>query len=411
MKIKFLEENEVIIRGIAAKISQSPLEKSIDEIYDEVKRNENETKELINKIVEKYKHLIFLDFFNQAIIFDNISRLAAIYLWRNVNSLNEIFGCGIEASFRIVKPERFVFEDELFYEAKEIYNKAIEKGIKEQDARYLLPEATLTRLIFSSPIRYYQKLASAFKKIKLDEFQEIGNKIEEIVKQKDIPILDEKLPSEWRIYGYWKNEKDKIEIKIKDKDINSIYLYANISGSLAMFAQLVRQRLNLTIIQPFNKIVEDAEFVIPPSFDEELIYLYKNFAKKIHKKQKELMEIGDSNFVYYLLLGQKARGKLYGCGNSIIKISQVRACGSSQWEIRNSIGLPIFEKLKKYNIDNIGPLCYREGTCIEPTTFKTKKGYCKIFNEFNGLFGNLNSKDIINKLKEKYQTFKIYTKS
>lgn len=406
MKINFLEEKEEIIRGLAFKISQSPLERSIEEILEEIKDNSEEINKKINKIMEKYKHLIFLDFSNQAIIFDKISRAATLYFWRNINSLNEIYGCGIETSFRIVKPGEFIFDDDLFYEAKEIYEKAIQKGVKEQDARYILPLATLTRLIFSSPFRYYSKIAQVFKKIKINEFQEIGNKLEEIVKKKSLPLIEEKLPSEWKIYGEWKKEKDKFEIKIKNKDINSISLYANVSGSLAFFAQLVRQRLNLCEIQPFNTIVENAEFVIPSSFDEELIKLYKNFAKKINKKQRELMEIGDSNFIYYLLLGQKIYSKFYGYGNSIIKISQIRSCGAAQWEIRNNIGIPILEILEKYKINNIGPLCYREGVCIEPAIFKTKKAYCPIFNEFKGFFTSLTFKDLA-KLKEKYKIFKI----
>lgn len=407
MKISFFKDEPIILAALAAKISKSPLEKSVEETYEELRDDKKRATDFINKIIKKYNHLIFADFVGNAIAFEEISRLAAIYFWRNVNTFNEIFGAGIETSLRIVKPNKFLFEDPLFYEAKEIYDKAIEKGIKEEDARYVLPEATLTRILFFSPPRYLLKLAKTFD-VPLEEFQNIKRTIEKIVEENFNITLEEEVPTKWKFYKDEEkiNDKEKINLHMENNDINSLYLSGVISGSLAMYAQLVRQRQILCVIEPFEEIVERREFVLPASFDKEIEREYKNFAKKINEKQRELVRKKNFDFVYYLLLGQIAKAKIYGYSSGIIKLSRSRACGTAQWEIRNTIGIKLLEEMKNYDeISNeIGPKCYREKKCVEPKTFKKE---CKIFQEFKGQFNNLTLDETIEKLKVNYETFKL----
>jgi len=407
MEIKFFQDKPNIIANLAAKVSQSPLSKNVYEIYEESKK---EAKFAYN-ICKKYKHMVFGDFLNYAVVFDGISRFSCLYLWRNVNSLNNVYGVGIETSFRVVKPEKFVFDDELFLKCKKVYDRAIEKGIKEQDARYVLPEATLTRLILSFPPRYFSKLLYAFKE-NLGEFQEIKRGLEKILKENFDYDIYEDLPTSWEFFGVWKKEKEDLEIdykKIDGKiDIYSLSLNAYVSGSLAMYAQLVRQRQFLCIIEPISNIVENSEFVLPNSFDKELEELYMGLAEEMSKKQKELLNKGDLNFVYYLLLGQKADARLYGKGISVIETSKRRSCGVSQWEIRNKVGLSLLKKLKEIGLEKeSSPACYINKKCIEPSVFKTKKSVCKIFNNYLGALDKLTIEDIFLYLSEPIKTFKV----
>jgi len=110
------------------------------------------------------KPMILSDFLPYVVTLEDISRFGAIYLRRNVNVHNLISGAGIEASLRVVRPNRYnEIVSDLGKIAFQVYQKAIDLGVLEQDARYMLPEGTLTRMIFSAPPRYLIKLANALK--------------------------------------------------------------------------------------------------------------------------------------------------------------------------------------------------------------------------------------------------------
>ena len=107
VKINFLEDEQAILAALGVKISQTPFEKgSIQDLYKECRKNREEAKKLVNRVM-KFQHLIFGDFLPYAITLEDISRMGALYFWRNVSSLNLVFGAGIEASFRVIKPNRY----------------------------------------------------------------------------------------------------------------------------------------------------------------------------------------------------------------------------------------------------------------------------------------------------------------
>jgi len=409
VKVGFLKDEPAILAALAAKISQTPFERgSIEELYKECGKNKEKSRELVNRIMKMNRHLIFGDFLPYAITLENLSRLAAIYFWRNVNVLNLIFGAGIEASFRVIKPNRFneVVSDlgEMAFKA---YEKALNFGIPEQDARYLLPEGTLTRMIFSTPPRYLIKIANSLKNAPLKELQEIGEKIEMLIKEKiGLEIPREEPVSEWK---FWGKEEIKEEIFLDYQgNLHSLSLNMEVKGSLSMFAQLVRQRQFLCEIEPLEQIAKRGEFVVPPSFPEEIKKEYQEIAKEARKRQMELIEKQDPNFVYFLLLGQVAKVMVYGKGAGIIETSRSRSCGTAQWEIRNVVGIPITRKFAKYEElrKEIGPRCWREKRCIEPATFKTKKQTCRTFEKCGGNWqGTL--EEMLETLKESYGTFTV----
>jgi thymidylate synthase ThyX len=411
LKITFLEDDPIILAAVAAKISQTPFEKgSIQELYQECRANKEESKRLVNRIMTKSQHLIFGDFLNYAITLEDISRLAAVYFWRNVNSLNLVFGAGIEASFRVVKPNRYnEIASDIGKIAFESYQKAINFGVPEQDARYLLPEGTLTRMIFTTTPRYFLKLANSLKNAPLEELKEIGEKIEAIIRERfGFEATEEKLPSEWK---FWIDNQTKEEIEEGislegSGKPHSISLTMGIKGSLAMYAQLARQRQILCDIESLEKVAKRRRFVIPPSFPESLKKDYKEIARKANQKQLELIKKQDPNFGYFLLLGQEAKATIYGKGAGVIEISKSRSEGVAQWEIRNVVGIPITRELAKYEElrKEIGPRCWREGKCIEPATFKTKKAICQAFSQAGGKWDK-SLEELLKILKESYQIF------
>ena len=409
VKISFLQDTPTILAAVGVKISQTPFEKGdIKQLYDECRKDREKSNKLVNDIMTKHRHLILGDFLPYAVTLENITRFAAVYLWRNVNVNNLVFGAGIEASFRVIKPNRYnkVVSD-FGKRTFDVYKKAVELGVPEQDARYMLPEGTLTRMIFTAPPRYLKKLANSLKRTPLPEFQEIGEKIESLIKEKfGLEIPQETLASEWK---FWGREEIKQEISLDyHGTIFSTSLNMGIKGSLAMYAQLVRQRQILCDIEPLEGIAKKSKFVVPATFPETVKKDYQEIARQAKQKQIELIEKGDANFVYFLLLGQEAESMIYGKGAAVIDISKSRSEGVAQWEIRNIVGIPITKELAKYKElkREIGPRCWKEGKCIEPQTFKTKKGVCKAFAKSGGKWqGTL--EELLETLEEPCETFEI----
>lgn len=271
----------------------------------------------------------------------------------------------------------------------------------------MLLEGTLTRMIFSAPPRYLMKLANDLKNTPLPELQEIGEKIATLVTERfGLETPEETLPSQWQ---FWGDEKIKEGISLDYREtLHSASLNMGIRGSLAMYAQLVRQRLLLCAIEPLEEITRTGSFVVPPTFPKNAVEYYREIASQAKKKQIELIEKKDPNFVYFLLLGQEAKAMIYGKGSGVIETSRARSEGVAQWEIRNTVGIPITRELAKYPElrKEIGPRCRREGICIEPATFKTKKSVCPAFAKAGGKWqGSL--EELLQTLTESYETFTI----
>jgi hypothetical protein len=337
---------------------------------------------------------------------ENLSRFGAIYLWRNVNVLNLISGSGIEASFRVIKPNKYTeIIGDLGKIAFDAYERAREAGIPEQDARYMLFEGTLTRMVFSASPRSLLKLANILEGSELDELKEIAADLKKIVSENfGLEFPEEKSPSLWKFWG-----QESIENGVFADcrgNVSSISLTMGIEGSLAMYAQLVRQRQILCEIEPLESISGKAAFVIPPTFTQETIDDYKRIAKLAYEEQTKRIKENDPNFVYFLLLGQNAASTIYGKGAGVIETAKSRSEGVAQWEIRNVVGIPLVESLSKYDdlCEKIGPRCWREKRCIEPAMFKSKKAICPAFAKNTGNWqGDLG--ELMKVLKEPYQKF------
>lgn len=407
VKVNFIQDEPIIIAALGAKVSQSSLEKgSIFDLYRKLKNRRKKAEKIVNQIVQKYQHFIFGDFCSWAVTLEDLSRFMTIYFWRNISAPNLIFGAGLEASLRVIKPERYhpilggLGKKSLF-----LYQELIEKGIPEQDARYVLPEGVLTRMIFSAPPRYLLKVANQLEKSPLEESKTIGRKIKKIVNKKlKFACFEEQSYSSWPFWGGSKKPSfEKLDYR---GDIFSLSLSLKVKGSLAMHAQLARQRQFLTIIEPLEQISKRAGFVVPPTFDKEAKTKYRSLAKEFIQKQKQLRKEKNPNFVYFLLLGQRASSNIYGHGAAILELSRSRSEGVAQWEIRNAVGIRITEKLLAYKKlkKEIGPRCFREKRCLEPQVFKTQKAQCPAFVKSGGRWKKT-LRELLQVLKEDYSVF------
>jgi len=411
VKVEFLEDTPAILAAVGVKISQTPFEEGgIKDLYKECRENKKQWVKIVNQIMKKHRHMILADFLPYAITLEDLSRFAAIYLWRNVNVHNLIFGAGIEASLRVIKPNRCnkVVSD-FGKTAFEVYQRLLEIGVPIQDARYVLPEGTLTRMIFTAPPRYLIKLANALKNTPLPELREIGKEIARLITEKfNLDIPEELLPSKWNFWGT-RRIKERSSIDYQGT-VHSLSLNMRVKGSLAMYAQLVRQREFLCEIEPLENIARTSRFVIPPTFPKDAIEEYKKIATRAKTDQMELISKRDPNFVYFLLLGQEAKAMIYGKGSGLIETSRARSEGVAQWEIRNTVGIPLTKELARYPElrKEIGPRCWREGRCIEPPTFKSKKSVCEVFLRSGGNWqGTL--RELLQTLSEPYRVFTFST--
>lgn len=408
LRITFLEDEPYVLAALGARISQSPFEKSIDELYEECRMNKEKSKKLVRSIMEKHKHMILGDFLPYAIVFNGLTRLAALYLWRNINALNLVFGGGIEASLRILKPSSNMCIPIINAEAIEAYYEILASGAPRQDARYILPEGIQTRMILSCPPRYYGKLASTLKDSPLLEFAEIGRNLERIIEDKFGIKVDEIPPSKWDFFGQWGDVKEKIEISSFNSNPHSLSFFMHVKGSLAMYGQLVRQRQVLCEIEPMEGITRKGKFVVPTSFSKEVMNRYRQIAEEAHNQQMKLLEQRDPNFAYFLLLGQEAASILHSKGWGVIETSRARSEGVAQWEIRTKVGIPITKELAKFEElrHQIGPRCWREKRCIEPETLKRKFQRCLAFEKSLGKWeGSL--EELLDLLTEEYTVFTV----
>ncbi|OYT43224.1 MAG: hypothetical protein B6U88_01635 [Candidatus Aenigmarchaeota archaeon ex4484_56] len=392
VEVHYLEDHPAILAALGVNISNS--DRDWKDIYKICREDFKESEKLVKDIVKKHKHNILLDFTSSAIILDNISRLGAIYFWRNVSAPNLVSGGGIERSFRVVEPRYFREETEdLGNYSLEVYNSAIEDGVPYQDARYVIPEGALTTIIFSSTPRYYSKLANTLKESPLEEIKEIGESIEKILREKEIPQTDEKVFESWDFF------------ESKREDTNPPFKY-KVDGSMAMFAQLVRERQALCNMESFENISKKGEFVIPPTFTEKVTSEYRELAKEALEEQISKIDKGEPTFAYPILLGQKASADVEFTHAGKIESSKKRCCGVAQWEIRDNFAIPVTQELYKQNIKETGPRCYRENKCVEPPTFKKNKSECPVFEKYEGKSPE-SLEEVISLLYTPYEIFKV----
>jgi thymidylate synthase ThyX len=403
VKVSLLRSKPYLLAAIGLRLTRAPLDRPIEEIEREFE-SEEKAKRFVRKVYS-YGHRIPADFCSHALVVDRISRAGSIYGWRNVNSLSLLYGAGLETSFRWVEPSDCIAGAKtLWREEKEAYLKALQEGIPKEDARFLLSEGTLTRIIWSMPPRYLGKLANAYKIFPLEEFVSIGKRMEKLIEEEFDLRIEEKPTSEWRCWGRWEEEERDIRVTFsrdpgeERPNLHSLSLEMRVQGSMSLYAQLVRERQFLAQIEPWESISRKRCFVLPPSL-EKIEEIYKEIAEKAVKEQEKLLEQRNPNFIYQILLGQQAIARLHAKSAGIVETARARSCYAAQWEIRSKLGLPLAEKIARYGF-KAGPRCWVEKSCREPK--KVKEG-CPAFKRI----GKLRLEELLRMLEQRSRTFSL----
>jgi len=388
VEVTLIEDNPWVIRSFATRLTQDSLdwkeilkqerEKPLDECRKYIKRIAGEIiyKDSGERVRKGYGHPIAAEFGNRAVVLDGVSRISALYLWRNINATSEVYCDGLERSLRVQKPPFRCIDEEsrrLYEMGLDAYAKGDERKISTENLRYVFPEGILTTVVLNAPNgteRYFAKITNSLTKWPLKEHEELGNGLRKIIEE-EYDFFSEEFPlSEWEM---WEREWDEEEfIKIaRNPSSSSINILTD--ASLSMYAQLVRQRMGNTEIEPVGNVVRRARFEVPYTFDKEMEYVYHEVATKAIEIQRGYIERKDPNFVYYTLLGQKARAVFHTFGKNGQSTADARCCGAAQWEIRNKIGIPVVELL------GTGTKCFVNKECREPPKSKEK---CSIKNDW-----------------------------
>jgi len=390
VEVTLIEDNPWVIRTFATSLTQDS--RDWRELLNDAKTKPlDDCKRYIKKIAGElvyrdgvasrkgYGHPIAAEFGKRAIVLDGISRLSALYLWRNINTLSEVYGDGLERSFRVQRPPFRCIDDEsrtLYEYGLGAYAKGAERGIPTEDLRFIFPEGLLTTVVLNAPEgteRYVTKIVNAFKRWQLKEHAELRTGLLEIIGENYDFFSEEAPMSEWEMWG--REWKGKEEITISGNPSSSAFNLVS-DGSLSMYAQLVRQRMGNVEIEPIENIAARSRFEVPYTFDSEMERAYMEIAARATGIQRKYLERGDPNFVYYTLLGQKARAVFHTFGRNGKSTANARACGTAQWEIRNKIGITMAKSL------GMGAKCYENKICREPLKSKEK---CAIKNEWTKL--------------------------
>lgn len=394
VRVEVVEDNRWIISALALQLTRrsEPWEEILEDCR---KMGIEKCKNYVRKIWQRYGHGIGGEFGDRCLILNQISRFNALYTWRVVNTLSQVYGSGLEKSLRIIQPPFRCINSTseiLYKEALPYYEEFIEKGVPTQDARYIFNEGILTTIIYSFPKgqeRYFAKIANSYI-WPLQEHRELKEGIRKAIEEELGFFPDEKPLSEWKFEdeGFvWKDETYLV------KNLFSSILNIPVDGSLSLYAQLVRMRQALVEMEPPVSIVLRAGYEIPPTFDDEMIEPYKEIAERASTIQRRCLKSNDPNFVYYFLLGQKAKANFHVVGANAIYVARVRSCGNAQWEIRNKVGLKIA------GILNEGPRCVMERKCTEPR----RKPPCPV----QKIWPKLSKREIFERLKIPLRDFVI----
>lgn len=384
VEIRLVKGEPVVFGAVGAAILEKDA-RTIFEIYEHYAQHPDEAIKLVNRIL-KNKHMIVGHFLPQAIIIQGLTRLGAMYIWRNINTQSLVFASGLETSLRISKIASVRSSvGKLGQLSLNLYLKAVEAGIPVEDARAVLLEGgTETNLILSATHRDYLKIAHALMSAELPELQEIGRTIFKLVLEDSKMDIPEELPS--TRWPFWGERKTKQGISIHySGTIPSIAATINTEQSFYTIAQLVRERPVLILPEPLEQAARSGNFDMPLSFSghPDIAREYKELAQSLHQEQMTRISNEDPTFADFLCLGQRSKLSIFLNGYGAITFSQKRCCGAAQKPIRIP-GIQITKSLlKRYPdlIKELGPGCWKTGHCIESPRFRAN---CGVFAKHNG---------------------------
>lgn len=279
------------------------------------------------------------------------------------------------------------------------YGKLVDKGVKEEDARFVLPYSFNTNIIMGLDARELELMLNEFlygKLSKIDEIRELGNKLFDIVKS-DISYLEEYVNGAQHTKDDWydkyrvgdkivtydkarlvdhtpnideniiittimyheqvtrekayemlndmlKNNPNIIDdimsdiIKSKEqRELESVSFKFEVPISLIILKHFTRHRTQSLLVPDFVPMWNLENYQIPPSIKKIDEERYKQIFKLNNETYMKFKNLGvrDEDLIYFYLCGNFANVTTTMDGRTLEWISRMRCCNKAQWEIRN----------------------------------------------------------------------------
>lgn len=279
------------------------------------------------------------------------------------------------------------------------YGYFVDKGVKEEDARFVLPYSFNTNIIMGLDARELELMLNEFlygKLSNIDEIKELGTKLLDIVKS-DISYLEEYVNGEqhtkddWydkyrigndivtydkaRLVDYTPNVDENIIITtimyheqvtrekayellndmlknnpniiddimqdiVKSKqqrELEAVSFKFEVPISLIILKHFTRHRTQSLLVPDFVPMWNLENYQTPPSIKRLDEERYKEIFKLNNETYKKFRDLGvrDEDLIYFYLCGNFANVTTIMDGRTLEWISRMRCCTKAQWEIRN----------------------------------------------------------------------------
>lgn len=309
------------------------------------------------------------------------------------------------------------------------YGYYVDAGVKEEDARFVLPYSFNTNIVMGLDARELERMITAFLHSKvslIDEIKELGETLYNIAKEyipyiienidniKDYtndnfidyidtnnidiapktkllthtPNVDDVIVKNAIMYrnqcsmeaseelikefekenpNFKKEVIDKIKHNNEQRELEQVSFSFQIPISLIILKHLTRHRMQSILIPDFTPIWNHENYRIPPTIKNVDEQRFIDDNKRNNEIYKEFKGYGvrDEDLVYFYLCGQLVNVYTSMNGRTVEWITRMRSCNKAHWEIRK-----ISHDIEK-QIKEIAPLY---ATCLGATC--DAFGYC-----------------------------------
>ncbi len=279
------------------------------------------------------------------------------------------------------------------------YENYINKGVKEEDARFVLPYSFLTNIIMGCNAHELERMINEFlygKLSKIDEIKKFGEELLKIVSSKapyltphingngyqlddwydkyriggDIktydkvrlvsstPHIDEKIILSTIMYHEQVTEEqakkilkrmqksnpnimaelmNEIKYSNEQRELEQVNFQFEIPISLIVLKHLTRHRMHSLLVPSFVPMWDLSNYQTPPSIKKIDLEHYQELQKINLEEYQYFKSLGirDEDLIYFYLCGTFTNVVTTMNGRSLEWISRMRCCNKAQWEIRN----------------------------------------------------------------------------
>ena len=364
MDVLALHGDEETIRAFAAQVTRSGDPRKLLKkpkyslISTELRRVYNFMVEGIIKYLDKRNHFSTREFNNMYLLVLDTPRLFSFYLM--TVSENSTFEQQSQRYTKTNAKNALPTLEDIIDEVSNAYNKLVDLGIPNEDARYLLPQGVYTNFVMKTNLREIENLMEEFySKEYPKEMYEFIDKVIEIARV-EYPISSRKLVKELKEFRKNMKRKKLVDFnvnfvrKIPHGKLSDITIKENsdlerklkmsegwfeFEISLSAAHQLIRHRKMEKIIYEIGD-----GYVVPKTIyrNKKAFEIYTKTIEKLFKKFEETKK-----FEY---LPNATITKISGKENPYMFIENIvslRTCYTAQWEIRGAVN-HIKNQLEEY---------------------------------------------------------------